>query len=88
MLVPVYGVSVDKALALRGDAALRISFGQPHQHIHAHITPQTYDEIFNKLPDDPPHLPQHGIHAPEDTPRVIRRSEISKKERVVRSENN
>jgi len=26
VLVPVYGVSVDKALALRGDAQLRIAF--------------------------------------------------------------
>jgi len=43
VLVPVYGVSVDKALALRGEAQLRIAFDQPHQHIHAHITEATMD---------------------------------------------
>jgi Homeodomain-like domain len=68
VLVPVFGVSVDKALALRGDSQLRIAFDQPHQHIHAHITPQSLDEILAHLPsrNDPPQLPQQGIHAPED----------------------
>jgi len=59
VLVPVYGVSVDKALALRGDAQLRIAFDQSHQHIHAHITDQTFDEILA-------HLPKRS-HAPEET---------------------
>jgi hypothetical protein len=31
-LVPVYGVSLDKALALRGDASLTIR----HEHTHSH----------------------------------------------------
>ena len=63
VLVPVYGVSVDKALALRGDPQLRIAFDQPHQHIHAHITEATMDEIFAHLPnDDSPQLP------PSDSP--------------------
>jgi hypothetical protein len=58
VLVPVYGVSVDKALALRGEAQLRIAFDQPHQHIHAHITEATMDEILSHLPRrDPPQLP-------------------------------
>ena len=59
VLVPVYGVSVDKALALRGDPQLRIAFDQPHQHIHAHITEHTMEEILAHLPsgDDPPQLP-------------------------------
>jgi len=37
VLVPVFGVSVDKALALRGDGQLRIAFDHAHSHIHAHI---------------------------------------------------
>src|SRR5215471_17756764 len=68
VLVPVYGVSVDKSLALRGDAQLRIAFDQPHQHLHAHITERSMDEILAHLPSrkDPPRLPQQGIHSPED----------------------
>src|SRR5215472_16934469 len=50
VLVPVYGVSVDKALALRGDAQLRIAFNQTHQHIHAHISEASYQELLSKLP--------------------------------------
>jgi hypothetical protein len=72
VLVPVYGVSVDKALALRGDAQLRIAFDQPHQHIHAHITESSWQEILDRAKlrsgDDPAQLPQQGIHAPEDAP--------------------
>jgi hypothetical protein len=66
VLVPVYGVSVDKALALRGDAQLRIAFDQPHQHIHAHITEASLEEILAHLPssDDPPQLPQQAVHPP------------------------
>ena len=66
VLVPVYGVSVDKALALRGDAQLRIAFDQPHQHIHAHISPMSYKQILDSLPSRP-QLPQQGIHTHEDT---------------------
>ena len=56
-LVPIAGVSVDKLLALRGDV---IHVEQSHQHIHAHITERTYDEILAALP--------HRKHAPEDNP--------------------
>jgi hypothetical protein len=55
----VFGVSVDKTLALRGDPQLRIAFDPPQQHIHAHITHQTFDEILARLP--------RRNHAPEDT---------------------
>jgi hypothetical protein len=58
-LVPIAGVSVDKLLALRGDPNLRIALEHSHQHIHAHITEQTMDEILA-------HLPRRN-HAPEDT---------------------
>src|SRR5215472_4794030 len=44
VLVPVFGVSVDKATALRGDVQLRIAIDQSHQHIHAYITENTYSE--------------------------------------------
>jgi hypothetical protein len=33
-LVPVYGVSVDKLLALRGDPALTIQHNHTHSHQH------------------------------------------------------
>jgi hypothetical protein len=59
VLVPVYGVSVDKALALRGDSALRIALDHTHQHIHAHITQSSYQDLLAALP--------HRNHAPEDT---------------------
>ena len=61
VLVPVYGVSVDKALALRGDPALQISVTHAHQHIHAHITERTYSEIMANLP-------RRNKAAPEDNP--------------------
>ena len=68
VLVPVYGVSVDKALALRGDAQLRIAVDHAHQHIHAHINEATTQEILAHLPRrNPPQSPQQGTHAPEDT---------------------
>ena len=69
VLVPVFGVSVDKALALRGDGQLRIAFDHSHQHIHAHIRDdRPLSEIIAKLPRrNLPQLPQQGIHAPEDT---------------------
>ena len=59
VLVPVYGVSVDKALALRGDPQLRIALDHAHQHIHAHINEATTAELLA-------HLPRRN-HAPQDT---------------------
>jgi hypothetical protein len=69
VLVPVYGVSVDKALALRGDAQLRIAFEHHHQHLHAHVTPASFDQLLANLPDDdiPPQLASQENDAPEDT---------------------
>ena len=58
-LVPVFGVLVDKSLALRGDAQLRIAFDQPHQHIHAHISEHSYHDLLARLP--------RRNDAPEDT---------------------
>jgi hypothetical protein len=56
VLVPVFGVSVDKATTLRGDVGLRIALDHTHQHIHAHITDTTYAELMARLPrgDSPP----------------------------------
>src|SRR6516165_10314866 len=53
MLVPVYGVSVDKALAVRGDYNLRIAVD------HAHISEHSYEDLLSRLP--------RRNHAPEDT---------------------
>jgi hypothetical protein len=58
-LVSIAGVSVDKLLALRGDAQLRIAFDQPHQHIHAHINEHSYTDLLSRLP--------RRNHAPQDT---------------------
>src|SRR6516225_4446368 len=49
VLVPVFGVSVDKALALRDDSALRIAVDHTHSHIHAHLFNQSFDEILAAL---------------------------------------
>jgi hypothetical protein len=49
-LVPVFGVCVDKLQALSGDPALRIAFDHSHEHIHAHITEQSMEEIMWHLP--------------------------------------
>jgi hypothetical protein len=57
-LVPVFGVCVDKLQALSGDPALRITLDHAHQHIHAHITEASYDDLLA-------HLPKRN-HAPED----------------------
>jgi hypothetical protein len=68
-LVPIAGVSVDKLLALRGDPQFRIAFDQPHQHIHAHITEMSFEELLAHLPsDDPPPIATARNPAPEDTP--------------------
>ena len=67
-LVPIFGVLVDKALALRGDPQLRIAFDHAHQHIHAHITQSAYQDLLARLPRrNPSQLPQQRNHAPEDT---------------------
>ena len=69
VLVPVFGVSVDKALALRGDAQLRIAFDQSHQHIHAHIRDdRPLSEIISLLPSNQPlpQLPHQGDQTHED----------------------
>src|SRR6516162_969199 len=58
VLVPVYGVSVDKALALRGDYNLRVALDHAHQHIHAHITEHSYTDLLSRLP--------RKNHAPEE----------------------
>ena len=57
VLVPVFGVSVDKATTLRGDVGLRIALDQSHQHIHAHITDCTFAELMARLPSRNPELP-------------------------------
>ena len=49
VLVPVFGVSVDKSLALRGDASLTINLAHQHQHIHAHIQESSYEELLEQL---------------------------------------
>jgi len=61
-LVPIAGVSVDKLLALRGDFQLRIALDHSHQHIHAHITESSWQQILDAA------LPRR-IHALEDTHR-------------------
>ena len=58
-LVPVFGVCVDKLQALSGDPALRIALDHTHQHIHAHITQSSYQDLLAALP--------HRNHASEDT---------------------
>jgi hypothetical protein len=45
VLVPVFGVSVDKALALRGDSSLQLSQLHAHQHLHAHLPPLNADTL-------------------------------------------
>jgi len=59
-LVPIAGFSVDKLLALRGDSQLRIALDHTHQHIHAHITECSYQDLLAKL--------RSRKHAPEDKP--------------------
>jgi len=59
VLVPVFGVSVDKSLALRGDASLTLNLAHQHQHIHAHISECSYEELLARL--------RQRNHALEDT---------------------
>jgi hypothetical protein len=58
VLVPVFGVSVDKSLALRGNPTIQVD--HTHQHIHAHINEFTYSELLAKLPRRQP--PQSEPH--------------------------
>jgi hypothetical protein len=58
-LVPVFGVCVDKLQTLSGDPALRIALDHAHQHIHAHISECSYQDLLA-------HLPRRN-HTPEDT---------------------
>jgi lambda repressor-like predicted transcriptional regulator len=48
VLVPVFGVSVDKALALRGNPTIQVD--HQHQHIHAHINECSYEQLLANLP--------------------------------------
>ena len=48
VLVPVFGVSVDKALALRANPTIQVE--HQHQHIHAHITECSYQKLLANLP--------------------------------------
>ena len=48
VLVPVFGVSVDKSLALRADNTIHVD--HQHQHIHAHISECSYDQLLASLP--------------------------------------
>src|SRR5215472_8921586 len=47
VLVPVFGVSVDKSLALRADPTIHIEHS--HQHIHAHIQPTSFQDLLATL---------------------------------------
>jgi len=46
-LVPIFGVLVDKAIALRSDPTIHVEHS--HQHIHAHITESSYHDLLAKL---------------------------------------
>jgi len=56
-LVPVFGVLVDKALALRGDAPSLPPQFIAHHHVHEfvsrNIRPQSAEEIYKALPTAP-----------------------------------
>ena len=47
-LVPVYGVLVDKSLALRADPTIQVQ--HQHAHIHAHINECSFQELLDNLP--------------------------------------
>jgi hypothetical protein len=47
-LVPAYGVLIDKSIALRADPTIHIEHS--HQHIHAHISDASYQQLLSKLP--------------------------------------
>ena len=46
-LVPVFGVYIDKTLALRGEPLV---IEHSHQHIHAHINECSYQNLLDNLP--------------------------------------
>ena len=47
-LVPIFGVCVDKAIALRADPTIQIQ--HQHAHIHAHINECSFQELLANLP--------------------------------------
>jgi len=47
-LVPIFGVLVDKAIALRADPTIHVE--HEHKHIHAHISDSTFSDLLAKLP--------------------------------------
>jgi hypothetical protein len=49
-LVPVYGVLIDKAQMLRADPSIHINVDHRHAHIHANISPMSYQQILDGLP--------------------------------------
>ena len=68
-LVPVYGVSLDKAALLRADPTIHVEHS--HQHIHAHISDASYQQLLSKLPrrNPPSSLPAlTPTDAPMDAP--------------------
>ena len=50
LLVPVSGMATDKFSLLRADPTIHVQHS--HQHLHAHITEATMDQILAHLPDD------------------------------------
>jgi hypothetical protein len=67
-LVPIFGVLIDKSIALRADPTIHVEHS--HQHIHAHISDASYQELLAKLPRRNPPITDteaHKIQA-EDTP--------------------
>jgi hypothetical protein len=55
-LVPVFGVLIDKAIALRSDGIQHIQINADHRHIHAHVTESSWQDILSKAKaiDDQP----------------------------------
>jgi DNA-binding CsgD family transcriptional regulator len=69
VLVPVFGVSVDKALALRGDAPqlpqqLSIDHHHIHEFVQRHIRQVPIHQVLDSLPDEQSSSLSHA-----DTPR-------------------
>jgi len=46
-LVPIFGVCIDKAIALRADPTIHIEHS--HQHLHAHISHSSYQSLLDEL---------------------------------------
>ena len=49
VLVPVFGVCVDKAIALRANPTIQVD--HTHQHVHAHINECTWETLLANLPE-------------------------------------